>query len=36
MSARCPRFDAIPVAERAVIDGNVVTGGGVTAGMISP
>jgi cyclohexyl-isocyanide hydratase len=26
-------FDAIPVAERVVIDGNVITGGGVTAGV---
>jgi cyclohexyl-isocyanide hydratase len=26
-------FGAIPVAERVVIDGNVVTGGGVTAGI---
>jgi cyclohexyl-isocyanide hydratase len=26
-------FGAIPVAERVVIDGNVITGGGVTAGI---
>lgn len=26
-------FGAVPVAERVVIDGNVVTGGGVTAGL---
>ena len=28
-----PRFGAIPVAERVVIDGNIITGGGVTAGI---
>lgn len=28
-----PAFDATPVAERVVIDGNVITGGGVTAGI---
>jgi cyclohexyl-isocyanide hydratase len=28
-----PRFGATPVAERVVIDGNVITGGGVTAGI---
>jgi cyclohexyl-isocyanide hydratase len=27
------RFGAIPVAERVVVDGNVITGGGVTAGI---
>jgi cyclohexyl-isocyanide hydratase len=26
-------FGAVPVAERVVIDGNIVTGGGVTAGI---
>ena len=26
-------FDATPVSERVVIDGNVITGGGVTAGI---
>jgi cyclohexyl-isocyanide hydratase len=28
-----PAFGAIPVAQRVVIDGNVITGGGVTAGI---
>jgi len=28
-----PAFGATPVAERVVIDGNVITGGGVTAGI---
>ncbi len=28
-----PAFGAIPVAERVVADGNVITGGGVTAGI---
>lgn len=28
-----PAFGAIPVAERVVVDGNIVTGGGVTAGI---
>ena len=28
-----PAFGAIPVRERVVIDGNVITGGGVTAGI---
>src|ERR1041384_15410 len=28
-----PVFGAMPVAERVVIDGNVITGGGVTAGI---
>ena len=28
-----PAFRATPVAERVVIDGNVITGGGVTAGI---
>lgn len=28
-----PAFGAIPVAERVVVDGNVITGGGVTAGI---
>jgi cyclohexyl-isocyanide hydratase len=27
-------FGAIPVAERVVVDGNVITGGGVTAGIV--
>jgi cyclohexyl-isocyanide hydratase len=28
-----PAFGAIPVAERVVVDGNLTTGGGVTAGI---
>jgi cyclohexyl-isocyanide hydratase len=28
-----PAFGAIPIAERVVVDGNVITGGGVTAGI---
>lgn len=28
-----PKFGAIPVDERVVVDGNIVTGGGVTAGI---
>ncbi|MGE0154624.1 MAG: DJ-1/PfpI family protein [Reyranellaceae bacterium] len=28
-----PRFGATPVEERVVVDGNVITGGGVTAGI---
>lgn len=28
-----PKFGAIPVEERVVVDGNVITGGGVTAGI---
>jgi cyclohexyl-isocyanide hydratase len=28
-----PKFGAIPVEERVVVDGNIITGGGVTAGI---